>query len=81
VPNSKQISELKFLKHTSILHNFKDTLVVNPASVSDFKKALRRKYTKLLLGQSQVTEKHRPFSSQREESQKTEIERKLITNF
>jgi hypothetical protein len=29
-------SELQFLKHTSILHNFKDTLFVNPTTVSDF---------------------------------------------
>ena len=43
-----EIPELKFLKHISILHHFKDKLVVNPATVSDFKKALRRKHTKRL---------------------------------
>jgi hypothetical protein len=35
---------------------------------------------RIMLGQSQVTEKHSHFSSQREESQKAEIEIKLITN-
>jgi hypothetical protein len=35
----------------------------------------------IMLGQSQVTEKHSHFSSQREESQKSEIEIELITKF
>jgi hypothetical protein len=41
-----EIPQLKFLKHTSILHHFKDTPVVNQATLSDFKKALRRKHNK-----------------------------------
>ena len=43
-----EIPKFKFLKHTSILRHFKDKLVVNPAIVSDFKKALQRNHTKRL---------------------------------
>jgi hypothetical protein len=34
----------------------------------------------IMLGHHQLTEKHSHFSSQREESQKAQIEIKLITN-
>jgi hypothetical protein len=33
------------MKDTSVIHRLKDELLVNPATVSDFKKALRRKHT------------------------------------
>jgi hypothetical protein len=33
------------IPQTSILHHFKDKLVVSPTTVSDFKKALQRKHT------------------------------------
>ena len=36
------------LKHTSISYHFKANLVVNPTTMSDFKKALQRKHTKRL---------------------------------
>jgi hypothetical protein len=48
--------------------------------VSDFKKGFTTKaYHAIILGQHQVTEKHSHFFSKREESQKAEIEIKLIT--
>ena len=28
------------MKHTSVIHGFKDKLLINPTTVSDFKKAL-----------------------------------------
>jgi hypothetical protein len=36
------------MNHKSVIHRFKDELLVNPATVSYFKKALRRKQTMLL---------------------------------
>ena len=70
-----EISQLKFLKHRCILYRFKGFLVVNPTTVSDFKKALQRNaHQTIMLGHRLVTEKHSHFSSQREESQKAEIE-------
>ena len=37
----KTTNKQKILKHTSILHHFEDTILINPATVSDFKKALQ----------------------------------------
>jgi hypothetical protein len=54
-PNSGEIAERQILnteivklnihKNRSVRHRFKDELLVNPAAVSDFKMALRRKHT------------------------------------
>jgi hypothetical protein len=63
------------LKHTSISHHFKDKLLVIPTSVQ-FQIGFTAKARQMIMfGHRQVTEKHSPFSSQREESQNSEIER------
>ena len=71
---------IKFLKHTSIRHNFKYIIPVNPATLSNFKKCFTAKAPQRLLGHHQLKEKPSHFSSQREEPQKAQIEIHLITN-
>ena len=66
------------MKDTSDIHRIKDELLVNPATVSDFKKALRRKHNIRLSEDSALCKKRRQtFTSQVEES--LEIANKLIT--
>ena len=77
---STEISSIKFLKHASIRHHFKDTILVNLATVSDFQNALQRKLHKRLLGHHQATENPSHFYSQREELHKSYIGIKWITN-
>ena len=36
---NNKMSQLNFLKHTTILHHFKDTLLLDVTTLSDFKKA------------------------------------------
>ena len=54
-----KISKLKFLKHTSILHHFKDTILFNPVW---FQKGFTAKAPQtIMLGHHQATEKHSNF--------------------
>jgi hypothetical protein len=69
-----------------ILYRFKGKLVFNPNTESDVSESTStltlysKSTTMIMLGQSHITEKHSYFSSQRVESQKVQIEIKLITN-
>ena len=65
----------KFHQQKSIRHHFKDKILVNPTTMSDFMFCFRRKaFFIIMLGQQLVTESIQRFSIQREESQKAEME-------
>jgi hypothetical protein len=69
-----EIPQLKFFKHTSISHHFKDKCCKSSQCVRFQKGFTTKAHQTIMLGQYLVTEKHSHFSSQREESQKAEIE-------
>uniref|UniRef100_A0A8C7UCE7 Aryl hydrocarbon receptor n=1 Tax=Oncorhynchus mykiss TaxID=8022 RepID=A0A8C7UCE7_ONCMY len=61
-----------------ILHHFKDKLV-NPTTVSDFQNGVTAKAHRTIV-RSPPSHRNTHFSSQKEESQKADLEIKLITN-
>ena len=52
------------MNHTSVIYRFKDELLVNPAIVSDFKKALRQKQTMILSEDNTPLNKHKKITFQ-----------------